>query len=268
MPSQQLQSEIERLRSPEILKLEQVKRYCNWLDDRRKLRTPGRVVGETGIGKTSASLYYAYENRVIKIPSQNPTIPVLYIELTSSACSSSLLFETILEVLKHKATGGKENQLRKRVWDKLRQCKVELLIIDEAHRLQLKALPDVRDLYDKVKVMPILVGTSSRLDTLIGKDEQIAGRFTCYFNFEKLRGNNFRKTVKIWEQDILRLPEPSNLAGNQEIITLLQSKTDGQLRLLDQILRDAAIKALSAGLKKIDLNVFESIEGDYSLVAS
>lgn len=50
-----------------------------------------------------------------------------------------------------------------------------------------------------------MVGTSSRLDTLISKDEQVAGRFASYFSFEKLLGANFRKTVKIWEQEILKL---------------------------------------------------------------
>jgi len=58
------------------------------------------------------------------------------------------------------------------------------------------------------------------------------------------------------------------LADNQEIITLLQEKTDGQIRLLDQILRDAAVKALESGVNKIDKSVLENIEGDYSLVAS
>jgi hypothetical protein len=64
------------------------------------------------------------------------------------------------------------------------------------------------------------------------------------------------------------LPESSNLATNEEVISLLQEKTSGQLRLLDQILRNAAIKALESGLTKIDKSVLDSIEGDYSLVAS
>ncbi|MGB3204493.1 MAG: TniB family NTP-binding protein [Crinalium sp.] len=174
----------------------------------------------------------------------------MYTELTSSNCSPSLLFEMILQTLKHKATGGNENQLRKRTWDKLKQCKVEVLIIDEAHRLQFKTLPDVRDFYDKLKIIPILIGTSSRLDTLISKDEQVASRFACCLNFEKLLGGNFKKTIRIWEKEILRLPEPSNLADDQDIISLLQEKTDGQLRLLDQLLRDAAVKAEEVRFEK------------------
>lgn len=268
MTDEEKKQEIERLNQPDILNLEQVKRFCAWLNERRKLRKPGRAVGESGLGKTTASQFYAYQNRTVKIPNQNPSVSVLYIELEGSSCSPSLLFKTIIETLKFKVKGGTENQLRERAWYLIKQCKVEILIIDEAHRLQFKALPDVRDLFDKVKIVPILVGTSSRLDTLISKDEQVAGRFASYFSFEKLLGTNFRKTVKVWEQQILKLPKPSNLAENQEIITLLQEKTDGQIRLLDQILRDAAIKALEDGINKIDKSVLESIEGDYSLVAS
>ena len=48
----------------------------------------------------------------------------------------------------------------------------------------------------------------------------------------------------------------------------MKKKTDGQIRLLDQILRDAAVKALESGVNKIDKSVLESIEGDYLLVAS
>lgn len=268
MTNEELQQEIERLRKPDILNLEQVKRFFAWLDERRKLRKPGRAVGESGLGKTTASLFYTYQNRAAKAPNQNPIVPVLYVELTGSSCSPSLFFKTIIETLKFKVKSGNENQLRERAWYLIKQCKVEIMIVDEAHRLQFKTLPDVRDLFDKVKVVPILVGTSSRLDTLIGKDEQVAGRFASYFNFEKLLGANFKKTVKIWEQQILRLPKQSNLADNQEIITLLQEKTDGQIRLLDQILRDAAVKALESGIDKIDKSVLENIEGDYLLVAS
>ncbi len=268
MTNEELQQEIDRLRQPDILNLEQVKRFCIWLDERRKLRKPGRAVGESGLGKTTASLFYTFQNRVAKTPNKNPIIPVLYVELTGSSCSPSLLFKTIIEALKFKIKGGNENQLRERAWYLLKQCKIEIIIIDEAHRLQFKTLPDVRDLFDKVKVVPVLIGTSSRLDTLIGKDEQVAGRFASYFSFEKLLGANFKKTIKIWEQQILRLPQPSNLADDQAIITFLQEKTDGQIRLLDQILRDAAVKALESGVNKIDKSVLESIEGDYLLVAS
>lgn len=268
MATEDVQQEIERLRNPDILRLEQVKRFGVWLDDRRKLHQPGRAVGNTGLGKTSAALLYTCDNLASSQPNQSPTVPVLYIEIRGSSCSPILLFEMILKALKHKATGGNENQLRKRAWDKLRQCKVEVLIIDEAHRLQFKALPDVTDLHKELKILPILIGTSSRLDTLLSKDEQVASRFACYFNFEELAGSNFRKTVKIWEEQVLLLPEPSNLAINDEIITLLQEKTGGQLRLLDQILRNAAIKAVENGLKKIDKALLDSIEGDYSLVAS
>ncbi|BAZ18301.1 hypothetical protein NIES4071_101860 (plasmid) [Calothrix sp. NIES-4071] len=268
MTNEELQQEIDRLRQPNILNLEQVKRFCAWLDERRKLGKPGRAVGESGLGKTTSCLYYVYQNRAIKAPNQSPTVPILYVELTGSSCSPSLFFKTIIETLKFKAKSGNENQLRERTWYLIKQCKVEIIIVDQAHRLQFKTLPDIRDLFDKVKVVPVLVGTSNRLDTLMSRDEQIIGRFASYFSFEKLLGANFKKTVKIWEQQILRLPEPSNLAEDDEVITLLQGKTEGQIRLLDQILRNAAVKALETGINKIDKSVLESIEGDYLLAGN
>ena len=124
MTTEAVHQEIDRLRNPDILQLEQVKRFGTWVEDRRKLHESGRAVGNTGLGKTSAAMFYTYRNRASSQPNQSPTVPVLYIEIRGSSCSPILLFETILRTLKHKATGGNENQLRKRAWDKLRQCKV------------------------------------------------------------------------------------------------------------------------------------------------
>lgn len=268
LSDEKLKAEIHRLRNLQILRVEQVNRYSVWLDRRRKLGKPGRVVGDTGLGKTTASRWYAFQNRATKQPNHNPKIPVLYVEITGSACSSTGLFERIIESLKLKAIGGTVNQQRRKVWHYLKQARVEVIIIDEAHRLQFNTLNDIRDLEKEANVLPILVGTSSRLDTLISKDEQVASRFACHFNFERLVGGNFQKTLKIWEMEVLCLPEPSNLAEDAKVVTFLQEKTDGQIRLLDQILRDAAVEALESGRMKIDMDVLKSIEGDYALVAS
>jgi hypothetical protein len=263
-----LKAEINRLSNPQILKTKQVEQYCKWLDRRRKLRRPGRVVGDTGLGKTSASIYYTFQNRATKRPNSHPKIPVLYIELTGSACSASVLFEHIATGLKQKIGSGKVSQQKKIVWNCLKQAQVEMLIIDEAHRLQFQALNDIRDLEKQAGVLPVLVGTNSRLDTLMSKDEQVISRFACHFSFERLTTGTFISTIKLWEKDVLALPEDSNLAENTKIVTLLQEKTDGQIRLLDQILRDAAVYALENGKTKIDEAILKAIEGDYFLVGA
>lgn len=41
MTTEAVQQEIDRLRNPDILQLEQVKRFGTWVDDRRKLHQPG-----------------------------------------------------------------------------------------------------------------------------------------------------------------------------------------------------------------------------------
>lgn len=210
---EELKAEIQRLRNPQILGIEQVKRYCVWLDKRRKLGRPGRVVGDTGLGKSTASKFYAFQNRATKKPNHNPKVPVLYVELTGSACSSTVLFESIMTGLKPKAVGGTVHQQRRKVWHYLKQAQVEVIIIDEAHRLQFSTLNDIRDLEKEANVLPILVGTSSRLDTLIGKDEQVSSRFACHFNFERLVGGNFQKTLKIWEVNPRQRPIPTGTSS-------------------------------------------------------
>jgi hypothetical protein len=65
-----------------------------------------------------------------------------------------------------------------------------------------------------------------------------------------LAGEEFKKTVAIWEEKVLKLPVASNLTS-QEMLKILLTGTEGYIGRLDEILREAAIKSLSRGFKKI-----------------
>lgn len=87
-----------------------------------------------------------------------------------------------------------------------------MLIIDEADRLKPKTFADVRDIFDNLGISVVLVGTD-RLDVVVRRDEQVHNRFRACHGFGKLSGVEFKKTVDIWERDILRLPVASNLSS-------------------------------------------------------
>ena len=61
----------------------------------------------------------------------------------------------------------------------------------------------------------------------------------------------FSELVKIWEEEVLCLPLPSNLTRNETLLPLYQ-KTSGKIGLVDRVLRRASILALRKGVKKID----------------
>lgn len=258
--TEELQSEISRLNRKNIVELEQVRVLHEWLEGKRFSRQSARVVGESRTGKTVACDAYRLRHKPRQEPGQPPTVPVIYIQPPQD-CGSRELFGTIIEHLKYQMTKGTVGEIRTRTLRVLKGCGVEMVIIDEADRLKPKTFADVRDIFDKLGIAVVLVGTD-RLDAVIKRDEQVYNRFRACYRFGTLSGEQFKQTVEIWEQDVLRLPVASNLTS-KEILRILGTATGGYIGLLDMILREAAIRSLQKGLKKIDRATLEEVAGEY-----
>ena len=166
-----------------------------------------------------------------------------------------------LNALKYRVAKGTVSDFRGRAFEVLKGCEVEMIIIDEADRLKPETFADVRDFYDKLAISVVLVGTD-RLDTVIRRDEQVYNRFRACYRFGKLSGEDFVKTVKIWEQKVLALPVASNLSSKPMQKILLEA-TEGYIGRMDEVLRESAIRALSQGLKKIEKSVLQEVAREY-----
>lgn len=257
-----LYREIQRLRQKEIVHLEQVKKLHNWLEGKRHSRQCCRVVGESRTGKTISCNAYCLRHKPSQEPGKPPIVPVVYIEPPQD-CGSVDLFRAIIEYLRYKVQSKERvRELRSRAMKVLERCKVETLIIDEADRLKPKTFAEVRDIFDKLEISVVLVGTD-RLDTVIKRDEQVYNRFRACYRFGKLTGKEFEQVVMIWERDILRLPVPSNL-HNSKMLKILAQATGGYIGLLDMILREAGIRALEKRRNQIDLETLKKVAGEYS----
>lgn len=257
---QELKIEIERLRRRNIVELEQVKNLHDWLDGKRTSRQSGRVVGESRTGKTVACDAYRLRHKPQQVTGQPPVVPVAYIQIPQE-CGAKELFGVILEHLKYQVTKGTVAEIRDRTMRVLKGCGVEMLIIDEADRLKPKTFAEVRDIFDKLEIAVVLVGTD-RLDAVIKRDEQVYNRFRACHRFGKLSGEDFKRTVEIWERKVLQMPVASNLASKTMLKTLGEA-TGGYIGLLDMILREAAIRALKKGLQKIDPETLKEVAGEY-----
>lgn len=257
-----LQAETARLRKKAILPLDHVSHLHDWLDGKRKARQSCRIVGESRTRKSIACEAYFYRNKPRQKTGKKPIVPVVYIQ-PPQKCGSKELFKEIIEFLKYRATKGTVSDFRGRTIEVLKGCEVEILIIDEADRLKPETFADVRDFYDKLGISVVLVGTD-RLDAVIKRDEQVYNRFRACHRFGKLSGEDFVKTVKIWEQNVLKLPVASNLTSKTMQKILLEA-TEGYIGRLDEVLREAAIRALSQGMKKIEKPVLGS---DLQVVAA
>jgi DNA transposition AAA+ family ATPase len=258
--SETLEVEIQRLNRKTFVPVEQVKSLHEWLEGKRQSRQSGRVVGESRTGKTMGCDAYRLRHKPKQQPGKPPTVPVLYLQIPQE-CGAKELFSAILEHLKYQVVKGTIAEIRDRTLRVLKGCGVEMLIIDEADRFKPKTFAEVRDIFDQLEIPVILVGTD-RLDVVIKRDEQVYNRFRSCHRFGKLSGEEFKRTVEIWEKQILKLPVASNLS-NKTMLKVLGEATGGYIGLLDMILREAGIRALKKGLSKIDLETLKEVAGEY-----
>ena len=258
--NENLQAEIQRLRGKNFVPLEQVKKLHDWLEGKRQSRQSGRVVGESRTGKTMGCNAYRLRHKPTQEHGKPPTVPVVYIQIPQE-CGARDLFSMILEHLKYQVIKGTVSEIRDRAFRVLKGCVVEMVIIDEADRLKPKTFAEVRDIFDKLEIPVILVGTD-RLDTVIKRDEQVYNRFRSCHRFGKFSGEDFKRTVEIWEKQILKLPVASHLSS-KKILKTLGEATGGYIGLMDMILRESAIRALKKGLQKIDLETLKQVTEEY-----
>lgn len=154
------------------------------------------------------------------------------------------LFEGILQALRYQLSRGTLSEIRSRVYRTLKACQVEMLIVDEAHRLRPRTFSELQDILDSLQIAirltpcfaNVLVGTD-RLDAVMPRDEQVHRRFIASHRYERLTSAQLVETSAIWETHVLRLPEPSNL-GSAKMQKILGPVTGGYLGLLDRILRE------------------------------
>lgn len=258
----------------EILKLDQVSSFISWVRERVEMKEPGKAVGEAGVGKTCASRFCEQELQPTEDNrNQLPEIPVLYVAIDEKRRTPAQFLQLILIALK-KPTSGTLSQLKQRVKKFLKQFKVRIILIDEAHDLHFDALKTVRNLYDDedLKIIPIVIGTSNRLDSLIEKDEQFKRRFSNTFFFEEFTGEKLEKILEIWGDFFIQMPDPLNPGKtisllkssrgkiNKDLARILETMTFGDLGLLDKILRNAARILLKNKLREIYQKTLKAIE--------
>jgi DNA transposition AAA+ family ATPase len=232
--------EIKRLQHDKIVAVEQLRSLHAWLDDRRLCQRPGRILGESRTGKTCSVKSYALDRPPSQELGKPPVVPVLIIQVPQD-CGAKELYTLIIEALKFKVTKGSTADLRRRAYKQF--------------------FADVRDMSDQLDISVVLVGTD-RLDAVIGRDEQVKNRFYAHFRMGVLNPVQFEQTVLVWEQQILKLPVPSNLTA-KPTLKLLREKTKGYIGILDMILRQSAIAALKKGESKIDIQTLKEVMAGY-----
>jgi hypothetical protein len=253
---------IRQLGRRRVLELPQMVEFHTWLDGKRLARQSCRVIGESRTGKTVSCDTYHLKSKVTQRPGEAPIIPVMYWHCRENLSVSSL-FVGLLESLQYQATRGRIPDLRERVYHVLRSCQVEMIIFDEAQRVSAQAMSEIRDISDILEIAVVLVGTD-RLNAVINRDEQVLYRFLSAYRFARLGSEELQEMTALWEEHVLQLPEPSNLA-NPKAQSLLLQATRGYIGVLNQILCEAAIRTLQRGQKRIELSLLRQVVKECSL---
>lgn len=258
-PEIQVDREIQRLQRRWVVELEQMRRFHQWLDEKRTARQACRVVGDARTGKTIACETYRLKHPPLLKAGQPPQVPVVAWQSPPESGNREL-FEGILQALRYQLSRGTLSEIRSRVYRILKACQVEMLIVDEAHRLRPKTFSELQDILDSLQIAIVLVGTD-RLDAVIRRDEQVYLRFIASHRYERLTTAQLVETSAIWETHVLRLPEASNLSS-AKMQKILGPVTGGYLGLLDRILREAAVRSLARGLKRIEFNILNEVAAE------
>jgi DNA transposition AAA+ family ATPase len=244
-------AEIEELFRTAFIQTERASEYFKWLDELRFLKQCGRVIGIRDVGKSRASIHYRQEDRK----------RVSYVRAWSES-SSKRLFTQILKDINHAAANGKREDLRPRLAGSLELFGIELLIVDNADNLQREALLDLKQLFDESGV-PIVLVAGQELDSKLDCFDLL----TCFptlFEFEKLDYEDFRKTLRTIELDILALPEASCLREGTMFETLSIS-TEARIGILIKILTKAVLHSLKKGFCKVDEGILRKIASRYGM---
>lgn len=254
--------QIRRLGRRRVLEIPQMLDFHRWLDGKRLARQSCRVVGESRTGKTINCKTYSLKCKATQRPGEAPIIPVMYWHCPEKFSVTSL-FVGLLKSLQYRATQGRVAELRERVYHVLQSCQVEMIIFDEAQRATPQAMSEIRDIPELLEIAVVLVGTD-RLNASIRADEQVMFRFLAAYRFGRLESEELSDMTALWEEHVLQLPEPSNLTS-PKVQALLVQATRGYIGVLDQILCEAAIRALQLGQSRIELPLLKQVIKECSL---
>jgi DNA transposition AAA+ family ATPase len=244
-------AEIEEIFRTAFIPTDRASEYFRWLDELRFLKQCGRVIGPRNVGKSRTSIHYRQEDRK----------RVSYVRAWSES-SSKRLFTQILKDINHAAANGKREDLRPRLAGSLELFGIELLIVDNADNLQREALLDLKQLFDESGVPIVLVGGQELDSKLHGFD--LLTCFPTLFDFERLDYEDFRKTLRTIELDILALPEASCLTEGT-MFEILATSTDARIGTLIKILTKAVLHSLKKGFVKVDEGILGKIANRYGM---
>ncbi|MCF4969357.1 ATP-binding protein [Nostoc sp. CMAA1605] len=244
--SPQAQAEVERIgKANTYYPLDRDTELFDWLDDQRDAKLCGYVTSATGSGLLKAC--QLYRTKYVKRRGTLLEVPatVIYAEIAQHGGPTDLYCSIMEEIGHPLAHVGTLRDLRSRAWGTLRGYGVKILIIGNADYLTLESFNELIDIFTKLRIPVILVGTYYLGENILERKSlpyvRVHDSFLESYEFPNLTEEEIIEVVDDWERQVL--PENRRLSLTQidSAISYLRIKSGGLIEPLYDLLRKIAI---------------------------
>jgi hypothetical protein len=223
------------------------------------------ITGETGYGKTTIGKFYTKDYpRVVN--DDGAIIPVLRSTISSPATIKSMGTWLLRDLGDPMPDRGTTTSITMRLCKLIKECRVELLILDEFQHLidkdtekVIKSSADwLKNILNDTGVPMVLMGMPWSVDILSAND-QLQRRFSAKmelkaFGWSTEAEQKEFKTFLILLENGLPLPKPSNLYSGQMPFRLFCA-TRGILSNIKNLISKTAEKAIEKGFENITMDL-------------
>ena len=246
-----------------FIETKEYRRFAEFCDAVRRYRYIGLCYGPAGVWKTLSARYYArwdllepllrdYMGALERPPEAGACRTLFYTPLVGTTPRRladdlhqlSQTFNAVVQDALHPNGGGPPLPERSRT---------ELVLVDEADRLKVQALEQLRDLYDRSHFGLVLIGMPG-IETRLARYAQLYSRVGFVHQFRPLSAEEVTFILtRQWEQLGLRL-SPDDFTDAETLAAVIRI-TGGNFRLLHRLLtqveRILAINELRTVTKEV-----------------
>ncbi len=247
------------------------------------------ICGPSGVGKTFICKKYAenFPRYDVEMEDRIQTIVPVYISKVEATATPKSLATALLRDLGDPLySQGTEQNKTDRLVELVRDCQVEMIIIDEVQHIYdrdsdkiiIRASNWLKNFMADTAIPIILVGLPD-IKTVIKDNKQLETRFKRKHELKPLSMNRKKGDVSEFEKFLhlvdLKLPlEKRSHLADRDTAVLLYEATKGNLRILmESIIQNAAIKAInndfpaiSFEMLKDEIDCIDDVEIDEKVV--
>lgn len=240
------QDAIASLTPGTFLLTKEVRRFAEFCDAVRRYRYIGLCYGPAGAGKSLSARHYARWDLVEPCLTPDPFAPQRPTPPELASCRSIVYTPTVtttpkrlgdqvdalcrslswaVEELVH-ADNPQRSARRRADW-------VELILVDEADRLKLTALEELRDRYDRGRFGLVLIGMPG-IEKRLARYAQFYSRVGFVHEFRLLSGEELRFVLAYQWQQLGLVFDPDDASG-VAALALAAQLTRGNFRLIERL---------------------------------